>query len=65
MIGGSNIKKGLRNDIFADYNDDIATNLPQFAQEWNLRQGSICLCIETGKFYVLQTDGVWVEQESI
>lgn len=64
MIGGSNIKKGLRNDIFADYNDDIE-NLPGFSQEWNLRQGSICLCIETGKFYVLQTDGVWVEQESI
>lgn len=64
MIGGSNIKKGMRNDIFADYNNDLE-NLPQFAQEWDLRQGSICLCIETGKFHVLQTDGVWVEQESI
>lgn len=61
MIGGSNIKTGVRNDIFADTATDLE-NLEQFAIDWSLAQGSICLCIETGKFYVLQSTGSWVLQ---
>ena len=61
MIGGSNIKTGVRNDIFADTATDL-DNLEQFAIDWSLAQGSICLCIETGKFYVLQSTGSWVLQ---
>jgi len=61
MIGGSNIKTGVRNDIFADFATDL-DNLEQFSIDWSLAQGSICLCIETGKFYVLQSTGSWVLQ---
>ena len=58
MIGGSNIVKGARNDIYADTATDV-TDLEQFAEDWELTQGSTCLVIDTFDVYVLKSDGTW------
>ena len=58
MIGGSNIIKGVVNNIFCDDATDVA-DLAQFAQDNELAQGSTCVVIDTSEVYGLKSDGTW------
>lgn len=57
-IYGDNIISGRVNDVFCDAATDI-TDLPDFAEEWNLKPGSTCLCASNSSVYQLLSDGTW------
>lgn len=60
MIGGSNIVKGLVNEIYCDDATDIP-NLPNFAEENDLKIGSTCLVVDTGQVLMMKSDYSWKE----
>ena len=62
MIGGFNIKRGtMSEDIRCDDVSDVA-GLSAFAEEWDLKQGSVAYVIATGEVYMMQSDKTWVKQ---
>ena len=57
-IYGNDIKKGKVNDIFCDSTSDVA-NLPAFAEEYDLKPGSSCLCVDESTVYQMKSDKSW------
>lgn len=57
-IYGDHIIKGDINDIYCDGTSDIP-NLPAFAEEWKLKPGSSCLCVDESTVYQMKSDKSW------
>ena len=62
-IWGNDIKKGKANDIFCSTQAD-KDGLPAFAAEYDLKPGSTCLCIGTGRnsvVYAMNDESSWIQ----
>lgn len=57
-IYGEDIKRGKVNDINCDGSSDIQ-NLPTFAEEFDLKPGSTCMCVDESAVYQMKSDGSW------
>lgn len=62
MILGYAINSGEQpKKIFCDTAADVS-GLAEYAEENGLVMGSECLCIATGKRFILDSTGAWIEQ---
>ena len=55
-----NIKPTQVASLACDSESDVA-NLEQYAKDNNLKLGSTCLVIDTGKVYAMKSDYTWKE----
>lgn len=60
MIGMSNVSNRTDGEIYLDSASDIP-DLPQFAIDHKLAQGTSAIVIDTGQVLFLKSDGTWKE----
>lgn len=60
MIGMNNVGNRTDGEIYLDSASDVA-DLPQFATDHKLTQGTVAIVIDTGQALMLKSDGTWKE----
>lgn len=60
MIGMNNVGNRTDGEIYLDSASDVA-DLPQFAADHKLAQGTVAIVIDTGQALMLKSDGTWKE----